>query len=267
MERVPALGFIGRLLPWAKAGHAKSIVAAETEFEAVSARWKALEEERVQKLAQLQAAYTREREEFLAEVRQRNAEVDEFEAEYKAGDPEAVVAYCSMVLERSEYPDGFPQDFQLRYLPESKQLLVEYELPAKSIVPETSEYKFTKNKDSIDTRVRKASEIKDLYAGVITGVCLRTLHELFEADTGKHIELVLFNGFVNDVNKGTGRDVKAYVISIRADKATFNDLDLSRIDKKTCLKNLGARMSTRPEELQEIQPYSEFDLINKRSLG
>jgi restriction system protein len=61
--------------------------------------------------------------------------MDAFEAEYRRGVQDAVAAYCSMVLEASQYPSGFPQQFKFAHAPESRQALVEYELPAVAIVP------------------------------------------------------------------------------------------------------------------------------------
>jgi restriction system protein len=31
-----------------------------------------------------------------------------------------------MVLEQSEYPEGFPQNFRLAYVPDAKEMVIEY---------------------------------------------------------------------------------------------------------------------------------------------
>jgi restriction system protein len=65
-----------------------------------------------------------------AEAARQHAEIDAFEADHRRGDLDAVVTYCSMVLEASQHPEGFPQEFQIAYVPESRQHVTEYELPA-----------------------------------------------------------------------------------------------------------------------------------------
>ena len=87
-----------------------------------------------------------------------------------------------MVLERSSYPEGFPQEFRTAYLPESKELVIEYELPDTTIIPTASEYTYVKAKDEIKEKERKAADVKSLYQDIVAAVCLRTIHELFEAD-------------------------------------------------------------------------------------
>jgi restriction system protein len=49
-----------------------------------------------------------------------------------------------MVLERSEYPEGFSQQFHLACVPESKELVIEYELPLPEIIPTAAEFRYVK---------------------------------------------------------------------------------------------------------------------------
>lgn len=52
---------------------------------------------------------------FEAKRAQRDAEINELEESYRRGDPDSVVLYNEMVLSRSDYPAGFPQQFRLAY--------------------------------------------------------------------------------------------------------------------------------------------------------
>lgn len=54
-----------------------------------------------------------------------------------------------MVLQRSEYPTEFPQSFRLSYIPDSREIVIDYELPNKDIMPTVLEYKYVKTKDEI----------------------------------------------------------------------------------------------------------------------
>lgn len=220
--------------------------------------------EREKKISTLKEDYQKEKLSFELKVNQRNQEVDELEKAYKSGDATAIISYCMMVLERSEYPDGFPQEFRIAYVPEPKELVVEYELPHKEVIPTALEYKYTKSKDSIDEKSRKPGEIKDLYQNVVSAICLRTIHELFEADQGNHLDVIVFNGFVNDVDPATGKDIRPCLISIRATKDKFQEINLAKVDKKACLRNLGAQVSSQPDELMAVKPVLEFDMVDKR---
>ena len=158
--------------------------------------------------------YNEEKKAFELKVQQRNLEVDEFENAYINGDSSAITTYNSMVLERSEYPDEFPQEFRLAYVPEPKELIIEYELPDKSVIPSVAEYRYIKSRDVIEEKPRKATEIKEIYQDVVASICLRTLHEVFAADQKNYIEVAVFSGFVQTTDPATGKDIRPFLISI-----------------------------------------------------
>jgi restriction system protein len=61
------------------------------------------------------------------------------------------------VLEASRYPDGFPQEFKFAYVPESRQAVVEYELPTAEVVPAVKAYRYVKTSDTIAESMRPGS--------------------------------------------------------------------------------------------------------------
>jgi restriction system protein len=194
----------------------------------------------------------------------RNAEVDAFEADCSAGDPDALVAYFSMVLERSEYPEGFPQNFSIALQTESRMLVVRYELPGPAIVPAAEEHRYVKSKDQIESKQRKAADLKRLYSDTIAAVVLRTVHEIFESDVWGHLEAVAVNGMVKAVDPATGRDIEPCLVSVRTTREQFEVIDLARVDKAVCLRNLGAQVSRSPEDVQAVKPIVEFRMTDPR---
>lgn len=239
-------GGLSKLVPGADAKYQKALQEATQQYEADLKK------------------YNAEKSAFDKEFQEQYSEIEEFKNAYQQGEPLAVIAYNNMVLERSEYPEGFPQEFRVAYVPEPKELIIEYELPNTSIVPTVAEYKFVKARDAVDEKPRKATEIKELYQDIVASVCLRTIHEIFEADQGDHIQVVAFNGFVQSVDPATGRDIRPYLISVRTTKEKFNEINLARVDKKACLRNLGAQVSPRPEEMQPVKPIVDFNMVDKR---
>lgn len=238
--------------------------AWEKAFQTGRSAWQKVEKARIGKLEKAKTEYDESKASFIAKMTQRNAEVDELEKAYKDGEPEAVVTYNVMVLERSQYPECFPQEFRVAYSPDSKELVIEYELPNANIVPAESEHKFIKAKDEIQERPRKATEIKSIYQDIVASVCLRTIHEVLEADQGNHITVVSINGFVQTVDRTTGRDIKPCLISARVTKESFLKIDLARIDKRACLRSLGAQISPAPFECVAIKPIVSFDMFDRR---
>jgi restriction system protein len=263
LKKVKPMGFLEKSLGL-KGRHQREAQSAEMQYEDALNAHKANEAEKKAKLEQLKSEYDINREAFLRKVTQRDQEVSELEEAYDAGDPSAIKTYSTMVLERSEYPEGFTKCFRLAYAPESKEMVIEYELPWIDIIPKAMEFKYNKTKDEIAEKPRKSSEIKALYQDIVAAVTIRTIHEVLEADKGDHIQVVTFNGFVSTSDPATGKDMHPCLVSIRVTKDSFMDLNLSKIDKLVCLRNLGAQVSSRPDEQLPVKPVVEFDMIDKR---
>src|SRR5438045_9011134 len=121
----------------------------------------------------------------LADVHQKiasqHAEIDTFQRELSTGSPSAVMNYFTLVLEASDYPDGFPQHAKIAFVPESKQLVIEYDLPSFDVVTEVGAYKYMKTKDDVTETARPLDQRKALYSSVVAQVPLRTSYELFRS--------------------------------------------------------------------------------------
>lgn len=263
-SRVVKPSWLGKLLPSANAKMAKALQAAEDEFDAAMAAFNREEVRKSRALQEMKVEFEERRLQHLEKVRQRDEEVDSFRDSYHSRKPDAILAYCAMVLERSEYPEDFPHEFRLAYVPESSELVVEYQLPGPEAVPAVVEYRFVKSKDLIEEKPRKIGDVNSIYQDLVAAVALRTIHEVFEADSAGAISIVTFNGFVCAVDRATGKDIRPHLISVRATKHTFMGLNLARVDRKVCLRNLGAQVSPRPGEIQAVKPIVEFDMVDRR---
>lgn len=262
---VPALTWTQKLIPGASSRYARTVELAKTEHAKKLAEHQRAEDAKAAAAAKARDDYEKRKAAYEGEQQRRNAEVDDFEADYKAKDVDAVVAYNEMVLARSEYPEeGFPQNFRLAYNTSSDELVVEYELPLSSVIPMEAEYKYVKTRDEIESKARKPADVKKLYQDVVASVALRTLHELFEADQANALSLVTFTGVLDTVDPASGRETRVPVISVRAPKADFERLRLDKVDKVACLRSLGAHVSGRPDELQAVKPIVEFNMVDKR---
>jgi restriction system protein len=247
--------------------HERDLGAAEDRFQSALRGHAENETARSGKLEALKATHERELAMRLGEYRQQQSEFQELTAQTASGDPDAVVAYFSVVLEQSIYPDGFPQEFRVAYDNLAKQLAVDYELPNVALIPVIGEFRFVKTKDLIEEKLRKPAEVKEIYRDLVAATALRCLHECFAADGSHLIEILTFNGFVNTLDPATGQKIRPYVISVRVTAERFAEINLDRVDTKACLRNLGAQVSPQPAEMVAVKPIVEFDMIDKRFIG
>lgn len=262
MPKAPS--FISGLVPRAKAKYEQAVAEAKAAHEQAVGEHAARERAREAALADARAAHQAELARIVARAEEDNREVDELKDEFARAVPSAVVQYFSLVLDASSYPESFPRHHRLAFVPESKQLVVELELPPFSVVPPVRQYKHVKARDAIDEGARPAAQMKALYAQVVAQVTLRTLDELFEADRAGHLDTIVFNGYVDTIDPATGKPAKPHLISLRTTRGAFLELDLAHVEPLQCLKGLNASVSRTPSELVPVRPVLEFDMVDPR---
>jgi len=202
-------------------------------------------------------AWEQRRARFLEEQRQRNATLDAQRDRYLASDPEAVTEYCDLVLSRSEYPTYFPQEWQLDYNPDTRILVADYNLPAPDAIPTLREVRYVQSRNALTEQHLSPSESAKLYDEVLYQVALRTIHELFEADTVGALDAVVFNGWVRSVDRATGNETNACVLSVQARKEEFCSINLHLVDPRACFKALKGVGSSKLHSLAAVAPVMQ----------
>jgi restriction system protein len=254
-----------KFVPGAKAKHEQAIAAARADYQQKLNERDVRENGRRSALARLEAEHESEVARIQEQAAKQHEHVDEFRTQFTAGDPSAIVEYYSLVLDRSVYPEAFPKQHRMAFVPESKQLVVEYELPTTdAAVPTVKQYRYVRARDAIEHTARPASQVKSLYASAVAQIAIRTLHELFEADRTSKLETVVFNAFVNTVDPATGKPVSPHLITVRTSRDSFLQLDLANVEPLACLKGLNASVSKSPSELVPVRPILEFDMVDPR---
>jgi restriction system protein len=205
-----------------------------------------------------------EKQAFLERRRKHNEAVDKRMAAYAAAEPKAIADYCDLVLSQSEYPDFFPQDYDLDYNPETRTLIVDYQLPPPDKMPTVKEVKYIKTRDELKEVPLSERDKKRLYDAAIYQIALRSLHELFNADSVKGLDAVAFNGLVTSVDQSTGHEVTACIISLHVSREEFVEIDLSRVDAKACFKALKGVGSSKLHSLAPVKPIIEMEREDKR---
>jgi restriction system protein len=261
---VPPLGGARRIFSGARDRHAVEVAKAKERFERDVRNHADAERNRQHLLDEAQRSYLTRREAAIEKIRDHNREVDSFRLEVERRHPEAVVAYFDMILQRSNYPPTFPRHYRLAFVPQSRQLVVELQLPPVGVVPEIKSYRYMKTKDEVVSTPRPGSQIKALYSNVLAQVAVRTLHELFEADRFGLIETLVLNGYVDTVDRATGKKVRPTLVTVRTTKDVFAELDLEHVDPLACLKHLGAGVSKSPKDLIPVRPVLEFNMVDAR---
>src|SRR5690606_4713040 len=127
----------------------------------------------------------------------------------------AITDYCDMVLERSHYPDYFPQSYDLEYSEAVRTLVVDYQLPARGSLSTLKEVRYVASRDALEEKHMTEAQLNKLYDSVMYQIALRTVHELYESDLANVLDSVVFNGYVTDINPATGNEETACIMSLQ----------------------------------------------------
>ncbi|RZT15928.1 restriction endonuclease [Mycobacterium sp. BK558] len=155
-----------------------------------------------------------------------------------------------------------PNGVRVAYTPESRQAVIEYELPDVSLIPTAKSYKYIKSRSSVIQTDRPSNQIKSLYASVIQQLSLLVVAAVF--DSRIEIDVVVFNGIVDTLDPRTGQPIRPCLITVRVTREMFRTINLEKVDPQACLRHLSAGVSKSPTELAPVKPVLEFSMADPR---
>jgi restriction system protein len=232
---------------------------ARRRYEVDLAQWQQRVDDRTRIHEEAVADWEEARHAHEKRQAENNRAVDAQRERYMSGDPVAVTGYCDLVLSRSEYPDDFPQEWELQYIPDVGMLIIDYRLPAPDAIPTLSAVRFSNSRDEFVERHLSDRKVAELYDDVVYQIALRTVHEVLEADAIKALATVIFNGRVETIDPATGNEIDACLVSVRTHRDEFLELRLSHIDPARCFDALGGVKGSDPHRIVSVQPIRERD--------
>ncbi|GGV01565.1 hypothetical protein GCM10010211_81060 [Streptomyces albospinus] len=251
---------------WTAGHRAQAHSEARARFERDWYAAQAAEAQRQQQLASYEREYQQWADAQLAYARRYNADIVELTEGVRLRDPDSVVEYFSVALYASTaWPESFPRQVTAAYDSVAGQLVLDWELPAYSVVPEVKSVRYMPGTDQDKETLRPVSQRRALYRKVLAQCVLLVLHELFAADEPGALESVTLNGFVDGHDLTTGRPGHIYLATIMARRSTFLDLHLAQVDAGSCLADaLRGQLSARPDQLTPVRPSRRPQEVGNR---
>jgi len=108
------------------------------------------------------------------------------------------------------------------------------------------------------------SWLNKTYDSVLYQIALRTMYELFQSDEAQALDAVVFNGWVNSIDKATGKEVNSCVLTIQAGKSEFLEINLGQVDPKACFKKLKGISAAKLTALSPVRPILQLNREDKR---
>lgn len=235
----------------------------ENELSEIEIRIKELN----QRFDNFELEWDQKKQDYYKIQHEQNLKIDLFKKNYEEHNPDSIIEYCETVLNNSQYPDFMPKDFDLLFNQESNLLIIDYRLPTPEKFPTLAEVKYIATKNELKETHLSESQIAKIYENTIYNITLRTIHEIFNADQAEAINIIVFNGWVKAINKATGKPNKSCIASIQIEKKEFSEIDLSKVDPKTCFKKLKGISSSKLIGITAIQPIMYINKNDKRFIS
>ena len=235
----------------------KSKNASDAEYKEKLSKWEKERDAALQAFKKLESDFN-EKQKF------ENSKIDELASNVEKGEISAVIEHTSLVLDASNYFDLFDKSFEIDYLPDDKLLIVDFDLPSYDKMPTIKSVSFVKSTGQLKETHISEKDKKLNFELACYQITLRTIHEIFEADVWNNIGKIAFNGYTDFIDKKNGKECRAIILSILTSRAEFEDIDLSKIDPKSCFKSLKGISVPVLSNLTPIQPIIQMDKIDRR---
>lgn len=211
--------------------------------------------------------WKRRRADFLERQRTDNERLDNLRIRYEGREPDAIEKYCGLALSRSDYPAAFPDETLFKFLPESGLLVVDHRLPAIADLPSLKQVKFVVGQGKFEEIHLKENEINALYDAAVYQICLRTIFELFGYDKIKVISAIVYNGWVDYIDPANGKAARSCIVSVHADKMTFENFNLDQVDPRACFKALKGVGSSKLHNMAAVPPLVRLNKDDPRFIA
>jgi len=201
---------------------------------------------------------------FYENQKRDNLLIDNNKLDYENKKNSTVTELCKIVLSNFKYPGVFPKTFAIDFNSESKMLIVDSTLPSIKSIPALKSVKYIKLEDAFENSYISDSALKDLYDDLLYQLVLCSINELYKADYQKVIESIVLNGWVDTVDRGTGKDITSCIISIQTSREEFASLNLNKVNPKECFKKLKGVGSSKLYTITPIAPIIKMDKTDNR---
>jgi restriction system protein len=176
---------------------------------------------------------------------------------YRAGDPAGIAAYVEAALTALPLPRCITPKAKAAYSPDERESVIEYELPTADVVPKARSYRYVKSREVVVEKARPASQVKALYTSVIGQLAILSVAAVWECDSERYIDAVVFNGVVDTLDAPGGQPIRPCLITVRVTRETFAEIDLEHLDPSACLERLSATVSQNPTKFVPVRPLLE----------
>ncbi|EKD80854.1 MAG: hypothetical protein ACD_39C02123G0006 [uncultured bacterium] len=191
---------------------------------------------------------------------------DKLISKYRAAkaSPALFAGYFQSILLGSAYPYSFKRELDVLYMQVNQILIVNYLLPSIEHIPTIKQVKYAKAQNTF-VEVHFTEKFRgELYDDVLYQTVLRSMNEVLSSDFDELVKSVVFNGWIDALNKGTGKNIRICILSCQTNREEFMDINLAKVHPRTCFKALKGIGSSKLHDMAAVAPILDIEREDKR---
>ncbi|MCR5226539.1 MAG: restriction endonuclease [Eubacterium sp.] len=210
------------------------------------------------------AQWEKDKEEYINNQNAHNQGVDDFVKSISEGDADAVDEYIEMILDKISIPLDYDKGHTIGYNPENRNVVIDASFPTIEIMPRLKSVSYVKSKQEFKESFFTDNQITKKYDNVVYQLALIYLNRAFSVNREFDlIDAVVLNGFVDTIDKSTGNDTTACILSVRVNRDKFESLNLSAIDAKAWFRSAKGVAAANIANVTPVQP---IQILNKEDV-
>jgi len=213
------------------------------------------------------ADWEKRKRKFYKNQNDANAKIDEDKLKYESGDGAAASKFFNLVLSKFSYPKYFKKDFTLDFNSVNKILIIDFKLPELEEMPRVKEVRFIKSRKTLEKSYISDIELKANYDNFLYQISLSIINVIYKSDYADVAESVVFNGWIETIDKRTGKDITLCVLSVQASREQFLSINLEKVNSKECFKGLKGVSSVKLHTVTPIAPILQINKEDRRFIS
>ena len=183
----------------------------------------------------------------------------------KNGDSDAVDEYIEMLLDTIDIPLEYERGHKIGYTSENKNVIVDAFFPTIDIMPKLKSVSYVKSRQEFKESFYSDNQVSKKYDNVVYQLALLYLNRIFSVNKEFNLfDAVVLNGMVNTIDKSTGNETVACILSVRVNREKFESLNLSSIDAKTWFRSVKGVAAANIANVTPVQPIQVLDKDDER---
>ncbi len=180
------------------------------------------------------------------------------------GDEEAISELLDRTLDDLRFPPPINVNYELDYNADAKACVVDFNLPSPDEIPTLKEVRLIQTRNEFVEKHISESERSKIYESTLYQVALQVIGTLFAAESQGHLQRITFNGWVDYVDRATGMDERSCIMTVGANRADLDRIDLGRVDPKECFRSLKGISASKLIGLAPVAPLQRPRLVDHR---